>query len=98
MEAGSRQLPAFSKIGGKLKMALPEKVQENLMNMFAAAYLAFTDEAKMELGINEFHLTVSKEVENWQVRLREVLVFRGANEVQLAVYDKYMERFGIYRA
>ena len=79
-------------------MALPDKVQENLMNMFAAAYLAFTDEAKMELGLNEFHLTVSKEVKDWQVRLREVLVFRGANEVQLAVYDKYMERFGIYRA
>lgn len=79
-------------------MALPDQVQENLMNMFAAAYLAFKDEAKMELGINEFHLTVSKEVKDWQVRLREVLVLRGANEVQLAVYDKYMERFGIYRA
>lgn len=78
-------------------MALPDKVQENMMNMFAASYLAFKDEAKMELGINEFHLTIGHEIRNWQTRLRDVLKLRGANALQLEVYDRYLERYGMYR-
>jgi hypothetical protein len=77
-------------------MALPQKIQENMMNLFVASYLGFHDEQKMELGLNEFHLTIGKEIENWQVKLREVLVSKGADELQMEVYDSYVKKFGVY--
>jgi hypothetical protein len=77
-------------------MALPQKIQENMMNLFVASYLGFHDEQKMELGLNEFHLTIGKEIEGWQVKLREVLVSKGADELQMAVYDRYVKKFGVY--
>jgi hypothetical protein len=79
-------------------MALPQKIQENMMNLFAASYLGFHDEQKMELGINEFHMTIGKEIDGWQDKLRQVLVSRGADEQQMTVYDRYVKKFGGYEA